>query len=83
MVGHARRPPTSRTDALHHFRTRVRTGAPTDSGEERNKQITRLEERLKIKEKQLRQEFGRLQEALSRIQSQQAFLNSFLQRFSL
>jgi flagellar hook-associated protein 2 len=42
-----------------------------------NKQIDRWEERLVLKEKQLREEFGRLQEALSRIQSQQAFFNSW------
>lgn len=44
-----------------------------------NDQIDRMEERLAMKEKQLWDEFAALQEALSRIQSQQSFFNSFYQ----
>jgi flagellar hook-associated protein 2 len=47
-----------------------------------NKQIDRWEERLAMKEKQLWDEFAALQEALSRIQSQQAFFNSWFQSSS-
>src|SRR5712691_9505747 len=36
IASHVRRPITSRTDAPHHFVTRVWTGAVTDSGEDRN-----------------------------------------------
>ena len=35
IASHVRRPPTWRTDAPHHSRTRVRTGALTEFGEER------------------------------------------------
>src|SRR5712692_4257403 len=34
IASHVRRPTTSRTDAPHHFGTRVWTGAVTDSGED-------------------------------------------------